>query len=80
MKRLFIIAFLFLSVFVANAQHIRAYAEYDYNRTEHSRANFAIGSDFQLADNFRLDLGLLAGTQNRFALNVAYQIDLHQGK
>lgn len=75
MKRLFILTFLFLSVFTANAQHIRAYAEYDYNRTEHSRANFAIGSDFQLADNFRLDVGLLAGTQNRFALNVAYQID-----
>lgn len=76
MKRLFITTLLILSVFAVRAQHLRAYAEYDYNRTEHSRANFAVGADFKLADNLHLDLGLLAGTQNRYALNVAYQIDL----
>jgi hypothetical protein len=80
MKRLFIIAILVLSSFVANAQHVKAYTEYDYNRTQKSRANFVIGSDFQLADNMHLDLGLLAGTQNRYALNVAYQLDLLNGK
>ena len=80
MKRLFITLFLVLSVFVARAQNIRAYAEYDYNRTEHSRGNFVVASDFQLANNFHLDLGLQAGTQNRYALNVAYQIDLTKGK
>ena len=76
MKRLFIILILVLSVFAAKSQNIRAYAEYDYNRTEHSRGNFVVASDFQLADNLHLDFGLQVGTQNRYALNAAYQLDL----
>ena len=80
MKRLFLTLLMVLSVFVAKAQDIRAYAEYDYNRTEKSRANFAIASGFQLADNMHLDLGLQVGTQNRYAFNVAYQLDLLKAK
>ena len=80
MRRLFITAILVLSAFIASAQHVRAYAEYDYNRTDKSMANFAIVSDFQLASNMHLDLGLQANTQNRYALNIAYQIDLLKTK
>lgn len=76
MKRLLLTAFIVLTAFMANAQHCRAYSEFDYNRTEGSRGNFVVASDFQLADNFHLDLGFQAGTQNRYALNLAYQLDL----
>ena len=76
MKRLFITAILFLTAIGAQAQHLRAYTEYDYNRTNGSRGNFAIASDFQLAKNFHFDLGFQLGTQNRYALNLAYQMDL----
>ena len=76
MKRLFITLFLVLSVFVARAQNIRAYAEYDYNRTNGSLTNFVVASDFYMADNLHLDLGFEASTLNRYALNLAYQMDL----
>ncbi|MBO6027036.1 MAG: hypothetical protein J6P73_07305 [Bacteroidales bacterium] len=76
MKRLFITAILALSAFVSSAQHVRANLEYDYNRTEKSRINSVVAADFQLADNLHLDLGLMAGSQSRCALNVAYQLDL----
>lgn len=76
MKKLLITAFFVLSAFIANAQHLRAYTELDYNRTERSRGNFAIAYDFQLANNMHLDMGVQVGTQNRYALNVAYQLDL----
>lgn len=75
MKRLLIIALLFSTVIGAHAQ-IRSYVEYDYNRTEGSRGNFAIASEFQLARNFHLDVGLQVSTKSRFAFNLAYQIDL----
>ena len=80
MRKLFFAAALVLLAFAANAQHLRAYAEYDYNRTEGSRANFAIASNFLIADNFHLDLGIQVGTQNRYALNLAYQVDLLQAE
>ena len=80
MKRLFFTTILFLAVVGIQAQQLRAYAEFDYNRTEQSRANFVVASDFQLAKNFHLDLGLQAGTQNRYALNLAYQINLLECK
>lgn len=76
MRRLFITTLLVLSAIFAKAQHIRAYGEYDYNRTEKSIGNFVVAADFQLAPNFHLDLGLQASTQNRYALNIAYQVDL----
>lgn len=76
MKRLLLIAILFLTVAVVQAQHVRAYTEYDYNRTEQSRGNIAIASDFQLAKNIHFDLGFQVGTQNRYALNLAYQLNL----
>lgn len=76
MKKLLITAFLVMLAFLAQAQHLKTYAEYDYNRTEQSRGNFVIASNFLLADNFHLDLGFQVGTQNRYALNLAYQIDL----
>ena len=79
MKRLFLTFSLFWMAFVAHAQ-IRSYIEYDYNRTEHSIANFVVASDFQLANNFHLDFGLQASTRNRYALNVAYQMDLLKAK
>jgi hypothetical protein len=79
MKRLFITAFLFLVAFSANAQ-IRSYVEYDYNRTEHHVGNFVVASDFQLANNIHLDLGFQASTLNRYALNLAYQMDLLQAE
>ena len=80
MKRLLFTVTLVLSAFIANAQHIRAYAEYDYSRAEQSRGNFVAASDFQLANNIHLDLGFQTSTQSRYALNVAYQIDLLQAK
>ena len=79
MKRLFITAFLFLMAVGAHAQ-IRTYMEYDYNRTETSRGNFVVASEFQMAKNLHLDLGLQVGTQSRYALNVAYQLDLLNAK
>ena len=80
MKRLFITAFLVLATFIANAQHIRANAEYDYDRANGPRGNFVVASDFQMADNLHLNLGFQAGTQNRYAMNVAYQLDLKKFK
>ena len=80
MKRLFITAILFLAAIGAQAQHLRAFTEYDFNRTNGSRGNFAIASDFQLAKNFHFDLGFQIGTQNRYALNLAYQMDLWNAK
>ena len=79
MKRLFITAFLFLFAFGANAQ-VRSYMEYDYNRTERHVGNFVVASDFQLANNFHLDLGFQASTLKRYALNLAYQFDLLQAE
>lgn len=76
MKRLFLTAILFLTVVGVQAQQFRAFTEYDYNRTEQSRGNFAIASDFQLAKNIHFDLGFQVGTQNRYALNLAYQLSL----
>lgn len=79
MKRLFITTFLFLLAIGAHAQ-IRAYAEYDYTRTEQSSGNFVIASGFQLNPSVHLDLGFQASTRNRYALNIAYQIDLLNAK
>lgn len=76
MKRLFFTIILLLLVFGAYSQHISAYTEYDYNRTERSRGNVAITSNIAIYRNINLDLGLQVGTQNRYALNAAYQIDL----
>ena len=76
MKRLFLTTILFLTVVGVQAQHLRAFTEYDYNRTEQSRGNIAIATDFQLAKNIHFDLGFQVGTQNRYALNLAYQLNL----
>lgn len=76
MKRVIIAALLFFTAIGAQAQHLRAFTEYDYNRTERSRGNCAVAHDFQMADNVHLDWGFQIGTQNRYALNLAYQIDL----
>ena len=80
MRRLFIIALFVLSSFFVHAQTIRTYAEYDYNRTDKSRANFVVATDYQIADNFHLDFGLFTGTKDRYAINLAYQLDLPNGK
>lgn len=76
MKRLFSLMLLVLLASRLPAQHLKAYAEYDYNRTERSMGNFVVASDFQLSENFHLDLGFQACTRNRYALNVAYQTNL----
>lgn len=76
MKRLFLTAILFLTVVGVQAQNFRAFTEYDYNRTEQSRGNFAVATDFQLAKNVHFDLGFQEGTQNRSAINLAYQLNL----
>ena len=76
MKRLFIFTFLIALAVGSQAQEIRSYVEYDYNRTEQSIGNLAIASGFQIAPILHLDLGIQASTRNRYALNVAYQIDL----
>ena len=79
MKRLFITIFLFLMALGTQAQ-IKSYMEYDYSRAGKSTGNFVVASDFQLVPNVHLDLGLQASTHNRYALNLAYQIDLLQAE
>ena len=78
MKRLFITAVFFLMAVGVYSQELRVYTEYDYNRTEKSIGNLAVATRLPLEDNIHVDLGLLASTRNRYALNVAYQIDLVQ--
>ena len=83
MKRVFL-SFLFLALVVgATAQPagvIRAYAEHDYNRTAGSIGNFAVASDFNLTENFRMGVGLQASTENHYDLDFVYQVDLLKGK
>ena len=63
---------------VVDAQELKVYTEYDYNRTEKSIGNLSVAARLPLEDNIHIDLGLQASTRNRYALNVAYQIDLVQ--
>lgn len=76
MKRLFIILFLLVLVLGAKAQTLRAYGEYDYNRTEQYIGNFVVATDIEMDENFHLNLGFQGSTRNRYALNAAYQITL----
>lgn len=83
MKRLFLSLLFLFWVIGLSAQptgRIRAYAEYDYNRTAGSIGNFVIASDLNIAENFRMGLGFQASTQNHYDLDFAYQVDLLKGQ
>lgn len=83
MKRVFLSLLFLFGVLVMTAQptgKIRSYVEYDYNRTAGSIANLMVAADLNVANNFRMGLGIHASTQNHFDLNFAYQVDVIRAK
>ena len=55
--------------------NLKAYAEYDYYRTNKKGFAMSVVSDYQLADNFNIGLGFQASATNRYAIDLRGQVN-----